>query len=144
MSAGVPQQRGPEMFLVPAAIINNGSLKTLSGNSLALLFAVSHRMYRMRSANVRMRLRDLYAQIELGRSDIQRAAKELRAAGVLHFQQSEHLMAFQLQQSDGSKAQVYLHPPKPHQSVPEIQDANIAQPNIDIAPHVSSPVPCGQ
>jgi hypothetical protein len=115
MSALVPSAQQREMFLMPASIITSGSLKTLSGNSLALLIAVSHRMYRMRSAQVRMRLRDLYAQIELGRNDIQKAAKELRAAGLIHFQQTEHLMAFQLQQPDGSKAQVYLYPPKPAQ-----------------------------
>ena len=127
MSAVVPQQRGVRMFLIPEAIVTNGSLRTLTGDALALYIAVSHRMYRMRSAQVRMSLRDLYKQIELGRNDIQKAAKELRAAGLLYFQQTENLMSFQIQQADGPKAKTYLHPAKP------VQDANIAQTDIEVA-----------
>lgn len=109
MSATVPQERGVRMFLLPEAIVTNGSLRTLSGDSLALYIAVCQRMYRMRSADIKMSLRDLFRQIELGRNDIQKAAKELREAGLIHFQQTENLMAFQIQQPDGSKAKVYLH-----------------------------------
>jgi hypothetical protein len=126
MSAVAPQQRGVQMFLMPEAIVQNGSLRTLSGDALALFIAVTHRMYRMRSADIKMSLRDLYTQIELGRNDIQKAAKGLRAAGLVHFQQSENLMMFQIQQADGSKARTYLHPAKP------VQDANIAQTNIEV------------
>jgi hypothetical protein len=117
MTAVVPQ-RGVRMFLMPEAIVTNGSLQTLSGNALALYISVSQRMYRMRSADIKMKLRDIYKQIELDRNDVQRAAKELRAAGLICFQQSEHLMMFQIMQADGSKAKNYLHPPKP------VQDAN--------------------
>jgi len=127
MSTVVPQQRGVQMFLMPEAIVTNGSLRTLTGDALALFIAVTHRMYRMRSAQVRMSLRDLYRQIELGRNDIKAAARELREAGLLYFQQTENLMSFQIQQADGSKAQVYLHPQKP------VQDANIAQTQIEVA-----------
>jgi hypothetical protein len=126
MSATVPQQRGVQMFLMPEAIVTNGSLKTLSGDSLALWISVTQRMYRMRSSQVRMSLKDLYSQIQLGRNDIQKAAKELRAAGLLYFQQTENLMAFQIQQADGSKAKTYLHP-KP------AQDAHCAQTQIEVA-----------
>ena len=113
MTAVVAQQRGVEMFLVPQAIVWNGSIRTLSGDALALYIVVTHRMYKMRSADIKMSLRDPYGQIELGRSDIKAAAKELRAAGLLYFQQSENLMMFQIMQTDGSKARIYLHPPKP-------------------------------
>ena len=115
-------ERGVQMFLMPEAIVTNGSIRTLSGNALALYIVVSQRMYRMRSADIKMSLRDLYRQIELGRNDIQKAVKELREAGLLYFQQSENLMMFQIQTPDG-KAKLYLHPAKPVQPV---QDANNA------------------
>jgi len=53
MSAVVPQQRGVRMFLMPEAIVTSGSLRTLSGDALALYIAVTQRMYRMRSPDLR-------------------------------------------------------------------------------------------
>jgi hypothetical protein len=128
MSTVVPQQRGVEMFLVPKSIVKNGSLLTLSGNALALFIAISYRFYKTRSADIKMSLRDLYQQIELGGTDIKKAARELRDAKLIHFQQSENIMFFQLQMPDGSKAKVYLHPPKPAPA----QDAKFAH-NIEVA-----------
>jgi hypothetical protein len=120
----VPQERGVRMFLMPEAIVTNGSVGTLSGDALALFIAVTHRMYRMRSADIKMSLRDLYKQLEMGRNDIKAAARELRAANLLYFQQDQNLMAFQIQTLNG-KAKIYLHPEKPS------QDANIAPTNKD-------------
>jgi biotin operon repressor len=122
MTAVVTPARGVEMFLMPVSIMKNDNLRTLSGNSLALFIAVTHRMYRMRSAQIRMSLRDLGRQLELGRSDIKTAARELREAGILYFQQTETLMSFQIQMPDGSKAVSYL---RERQEKP-VTDANIA------------------
>ena len=120
MSDVGPQQRGVRMFLVPEEIVTNGSLKTLSPNAMALYLCVAYRWYRMRSADVRMSVRDLMRQCNQSRNDLQAACKELRSAGLLYFQQTKTLMAFQIQQTDGSKAKVYLHPPKPAPPVPDV------------------------
>jgi hypothetical protein len=57
--------------------------------------------------------------LELGRTDIKTAAKELREAGLLYFQQDENSMNFQLQSEDGAKATSYTRA-QPVPVVPEI------------------------
>jgi hypothetical protein len=111
MSAVIPQQRGVERFSLPRTIIKNGNLKTLSGNALALFIAISYRCYRTRSPGTQFTFRELFGELELGAKDIGKAAKELRAACLIHYQQDANVMFFQIQQPDGSKAKSYLRDP---------------------------------
>jgi hypothetical protein len=110
MTAVVPQP-GVERFGVPRTIIKNGSLRTLSGNALSLFLVVSYRCYRTRSPGAQYSFRELFRELEMGAKDIDKAAKELRAAGLLHHQQDKNIMFFQIQQPDGSKAKHYLCQP---------------------------------
>ena|ERR1700730_4236690 len=111
MSAVVPQQHGVERFSLPRTIIKNGTLKTLSGNALSLFLVVCYRCYRTRSPGAQFSFRELFTELALGAKDIDRAAQELRAAGLLHHQQDKNIMYFQIQQPDGSKAKSYLREP---------------------------------
>ena len=108
MNAVVQQQGGVERFSLPRSIVKNGSLKHLSGNALALFIVVGYRCYRTRSPGATFSFRELFGELDLGAKDVVRAAKELRAACLIHFQQDENKMHFQIQQPNGSKARSYL------------------------------------
>jgi hypothetical protein len=109
-------QCGVERFSLPRTIIKNGSLRTLSGDAIALFLIVSYRCYRTRSPGSQFTFRELFSELDLGAKDVSKAAKELRAAGLLHHQQDKNMMFFQIQQPDGSKARAYLRDPPTEQS----------------------------
>jgi hypothetical protein len=102
------QQSGVKTFRVPRTIIENGSLRTLSGNALSLFLAISFRCYRTRTPDVKFSFKELFLELEQRAKEIDKAVLELRAAGLIHFQQSQNMMFFQIQQPDGSKAKTYL------------------------------------
>ena len=119
---------GVETFMIPRSIVKNGNLRTLSANALSLFLFVSFRCYRKRTPDVQFKFDEMFLELDMGRNDIKKAAKELRAAKTLHFQQNPNSINFQIQAADGSKAKQYLRE-KPEQPA---QDANIAQTNIEI------------
>lgn len=119
---------GVETFMLPRSILKNRNLKTLSGNALSLFLLVGFRCYRKRSPQVQFTFDELFLELDLDRNDIKRAAKELRAAKTLHFQQNETAMMFHIQTATGSKAKIYLH----ELGEQPAQDANIAQTNIEV------------
>lgn len=111
MSAVSPVvDRSVPTFRMPRAVYQNGSLLTLSRDALRLYITITYKCHRANYPEVKFKLRELFRQLEMGRNDVHKAAKELRAAHLLHFQQDAHEMNFQLQSEDGAKATSYLRP----------------------------------
>jgi hypothetical protein len=118
MSASV-KHVGVDTFRIPRSIVRNSSLKTLSGNSLALFISISYRCYRARLPAIDLSFRELFNELHMGAQEVQHAAHELRDAKLIHFQQDKNIMFFQIQQPDGSKAKSYLRTPlEPVEPVP--------------------------
>jgi hypothetical protein len=106
-----PRQQGVKTFRIPRLLIDTGALKTLSGDALALFIGISYRCYRTREADIKYSFKEIYADTNLLGRDVKPAAKELRAAGLIFFQQDEQTMSFQIAQPHGSKARGYLREP---------------------------------
>jgi hypothetical protein len=104
----VPQKSGVNTFRVPRTIIENGSLKTLSGDALALFLAVSFRCFRTRLPEAKFSFKELYRELAQRAKQIDQAVLELRSAGLVYFQQDHSTITIQIQQPDGSKAKSYL------------------------------------
>jgi hypothetical protein len=99
---------GIRTFRVPTSLVTNGSLRTLSGNALSLFLTISYRCYRTRLPNVQYSFRMLFHELDMRAQDVSDAAAELRKHGLVHYQQDQNIMSFQIQQPDGSKAKSYL------------------------------------
>jgi hypothetical protein len=102
------QHNGLDTFRLPKSIYKSGALKHLSGDAIALFLVISYRMYRARLPRFDFSFRELYRELELGAGAICKAAKELHAANLIHWQQEENILFFQIQMPDGSKAKSYL------------------------------------
>jgi replication initiation and membrane attachment protein DnaB len=111
MSVSTSPKSGVLTFRVPRLILDNGSLKTLSGDALSLFLLIAHHCYRSRTPEVIRTFRQLFTELDQRAQEITKAAKELRAAGLIHFQQQDSAISFQIAQPDGSKAKSYLQKP---------------------------------
>jgi hypothetical protein len=105
------EQSGVKTFRLPRLILDNGSLQTLSANALRLFIAISYRFYRARFPQIKYNHRELYLELNMLKKEINDAALELWAAGIMCYQQEKNLITFHLLQPDGSKAKSYLHDP---------------------------------
>src|ERR1700679_2465122 len=108
MSVSAAPKSGVITFRIPRLIVDNGSLKTLSGDALALFLTISHHCYRSRTPEAMRTFRPLFIELDPRAHEITNVAKELRAAGLICYQQQDSAISFQIVQPDGSKARTYL------------------------------------